>query len=198
MTTSFTVSWDYLCPFARNVHEHLLAGLEAGAEWDLTFAPFSLGQAHVPEGEPSVFDVPESARYLHALAAGVTVRDHFPEQFPAFHAAMFAARHDDGRDIREESVVREVIAEQGLDPDAVIGRFAESAAKIRESHEAAVRDHAMFGVPTFVKGDRAVFVRLMDRPAGDAKKGLETIEGVLRIFEEMPTLNEYKFTKIPR
>ena len=198
MTTSFAVSWDYLCPFARNAHEHLLAGLEAGADWDLTFTPFSLGQAKVAEGDPSIFDAPDGRRWLHALAAGVTVRDHFPEQFHAFHAAMFAARHDQGRDLREEAVVREVVAEQGLDPEAVAARFDESAEKIRSEHEVVVRDHAMFGVPTFVKGDRAVFVRLMDRPGGDAKKGLETIEGVLRIFEEMPTLNEYKFTKIPR
>ena len=198
MTTSFAVSWDYLCPFARNAHEHLLAGLEAGADWDLTFTPFSLGQVHVAEGDPSVFELPEGARFLYALAAGVTVRDHFPEQFRTFHREMFAARHDQGRDLRDDTIVREVIAEQGLDPEAVSGKFDESVAKIREAHEAAVREHAMFGVPTFVKGDRAVFVRLMDRPGDDAKKGLETIEGVLRIFEEMPTLNEFKYTKIPR
>lgn len=198
MTTSFTVSWDYLCPFARNAHEHLLAGLDAGAEWDITFQPFSLGEAHVEEGQPSIFGLPEGRRWLYALAAGVVVRDHFPDKFPAFHAAMFAARHDQGRDIREESVVREVIAEQGLDADAVMSKLDGAVATIRDEHSASVAKHKMFGVPTFVVGDRAVFVRLMDRPGADAKKGLESIEGVLRIAEEMPTLNEYKFTKIPR
>lgn len=198
MTTSFAVSWDYLCPFARNAHEHLLAALEAGADWDVTFQPFSLGQAKVEDGQPSIFELPEGQRWLFALAAGVAVRDHFPEQFRAFHAAMFAARHDEGRDIREESVVREVLTEQGLDPDAVMSEFDESVGTIREEHAASVASHAMFGVPTFVVGDRAVFVRLMDRPGTDSKKGLESIEGVLRILEEMPTLNEYKFTKIPR
>ena len=198
MTTSFAVSWDYLCPFARNAHEHLLAGLDAGAEWDVTFLPFSLGEAHVREGEPSIFELPEGRKFLYALAAGVTVRDEYPDQFRAFHAAMFAARHDDGRDIREESVVREVLAEQGLDADAVMARFDDSVGKIRDSHRAAVTDLAMFGVPTFVLGDRAVFVRLMDRPGDDVKKGLESIEGVLGLFDEMPSLNEFKYTKIPR
>jgi len=42
---SFAVTWDYLCPFARNAHEHLVAGLEGGAPWDVTFSPFSLIQA---------------------------------------------------------------------------------------------------------------------------------------------------------
>lgn len=198
MTTSFAVSWDYLCPFARNANEHVMAGLEAGADWDVTFVPFSLGQAHVAEGDPEIFDLPDGRRWLYALAAGVTVRDHHPDKIPAVHRALFAARHDDGRDIREESVVKEVIAEQGLDADAVADRFTESVAKIRTAHMAAVSDHAMFGVPTFVVGDRAVFVRLMDRPGDDPKKGLETIEGVLRLFEEFPSLNEFKYTSIPR
>ena len=198
MTTSFAVSWDYLCPFARNAHEHLLAGLEAGAEWNVAFQPFSLGEAHVEEGQPSIFGLAEGQRWLWALAAGVIVRDHYPEKFRTFHAAMFAARHDEGRDIREESVVREVLTEQGLDADAVMSKFDDAVATIREEHSAAVAEHAMFGVPTFVVGDRAVFVRLMDRPGTDNKKGLESIEGVLRILEEMPTLNEYKLTKITR
>jgi hypothetical protein len=48
---AFAVTWDYRCPFARNAHEHVLDGLAAGAEWDVTFLPFSLGQVHVV-GQP--------------------------------------------------------------------------------------------------------------------------------------------------
>ena len=198
MTISFAVSWDYLCPFARNAHEHLLAGLEGGASWDVTFTAFSLGQAHVAEGEPDIWDLPEAQRYLYALAAGVTVRDTEPDRFPAFHHAMFGARHDAGRDIREESVVREVVTEQGLDADTVFDHFDKAVATIRDEHTSAVTEHAMFGVPTFVAGDRAVFVRLMNRPEGNSEKATQTIDGVMRVFEEMPNLNEYKFTKIPR
>lgn len=198
MTTSFAVSWDYLCPFARNAHEHLLAGMEAGADWDVKFLAFSLGEAHVAEGDPSVFDIEDGRKFLYALAAGVTVRDEHPEKFPDFHRGMFAARHDDKRDIRDDAVVREVLNEQGLDAEAISAKFDEAVAKIRAEHRAAVADHAMFGVPTFVLGERAVFVRLMDRPGDEAKKGLEAVEGVLRILEEMPTLNEFKYTKIAR
>ena len=39
--TSFAVSWDYRCPFARNAHEHLVDGLRGGANWDVTWVPFS-------------------------------------------------------------------------------------------------------------------------------------------------------------
>lgn len=198
MTVSFAVSWDYLCPFARNAHEHVLAGIEAGGDWNVAFHAFSLRESHVADGEPSIFDDAAGRKHLYALAAGVTVRDHYPEHFSRIHKAMFAARHDDKRDIRDEAVVREVLNEQGLDAGAVMGKLDDAVANIQEEHHRAVDDHAMFGVPTFVLGDKAVFVRLMDRPGADATKGVEAVEGVLRILQEMPTLNELKYTKIPR
>jgi len=198
VATQFAISWDYLCPFARNAHEHVMAGLEAGADWDVEFRPFSLGQAHVEEGEEAVFDRPDGAVYLHALAAGVTIRDHYPDKFLGFHRAMFSARHDQSRDIKDPSVVAEVLESQGLDSSKVSARYEESVEKIRKSHSAAVSDSAMFGVPTFVVGDRAVFVRLMDRPGEDPSRGRETIEGVLALFRDLPTLNEFKQTQIAR
>ena len=47
MSTSFAVTWDYSCPFARIGHQHVLAGVRDGADWDVHFVPFSLGQMHV-------------------------------------------------------------------------------------------------------------------------------------------------------
>ena len=44
--------FDYRCPFARNGHESVVAGLRDGRDWDVTFVPFSLDQVHVEEGEP--------------------------------------------------------------------------------------------------------------------------------------------------
>lgn len=198
MTTRFEISWDYLCPFARNANEHVLAGLEAGADWEVEFRPFCLGQVHVEEGQPSVFDREDGGQYLFALAAGVTVRDEHPDHFPRFHAAMFSARHDQSRNIKDESVVREVITEQGLDADEVMAGFGRAVETIRKSHTSAVQDLAMFGVPTFVVGDRAVFVRLMDRPGNDDDHGRRTVEEVLSTLDRLPALNEFKFTRIPR
>ena len=39
---------------------------------------------------------------------------------------------------------------------------------VRKEHEAAVAESNVWGVPTFVQGDRAVFVRLMNSPTDDA------------------------------
>jgi len=196
----FTVSWDYRCPFARNAHEHLITALRSGADWDVTFTPFSLTQSHVPEGEPSVWDNPNKARDLLALNAGVVVRDRFPERFLDAHEALFAARHDKAGDIREELVVRTALESVGVDADAVFAELKEPWVdeEVRRTHEWEVGTHEMFGVPTFIVGDRAVFVRLMNRPAGDEKVARDTIEHVVALIDGNPEINEFKHTSIWR
>ena len=73
--------------------------------WDVTFLPFSLSQVHVPEGGAPVWDDPAKAKDLLALAAGVVVRDQYPDRFLDAHVALFAARHDQGLDLRLPDVV---------------------------------------------------------------------------------------------
>jgi hypothetical protein len=195
---SFAVTWDYRCPFARNAHEHLAAALAAGADWDVTFLPFSLSQAHVPEGGSPVWDDPDKAKDLLALAAGVVVRDQYPDQFLDAHIALFSARHDDGLDLRKPDVVASVLERVGVPGDKVVAEVATGAVvqDIRRAHEHAVGQLDVFGVPTFIVGDDAVFVRLMSRPGGDAALAQRTVQGVLDLFETMPALNEFKYTKL--
>ena len=201
MTTAFAVSWDYRCPFARNAHEHLVEALQAGADWDVTFIPFSLNQVHVADhGDPDVWDDPSKASALLAMEVGIVVRDRHPDKFLGVHLALFKARHEEGRDIREESILREILTEQGVDPDAVFTEIAEGwpLEQFRKEHEAAAGDHKVWGVPTFVKDDQSVFVRLMTRPRGDAALATKTIERVVDLVGGFPELNEFKHTSIPR
>ncbi|MBV8297684.1 MAG: DsbA family protein [Acidimicrobiia bacterium] len=200
MTTSFAVTWDYRCPFARNASEHILTALEAGADWDVTWVPFSLNQAHVEEGDPDVWDDPTKASGLLAMEAGIAVRDRWPEVFPAVQRALFAARHDAGRDIREADVISEVLAAHGADADEVLREIAggQPLKAFRTEHERAVADHHVFGVPTFMADGQAVFVRVMDRPKGDAERARTTIEHILDLLTGWPELNEFKHTSIPR
>lgn len=197
---TFAVTWDYRCPFARNAHEHVVTALEAGAPWDVTFVPFSLRQMHVDEGRPSVWDDPTQDTGLLALQAGVAVRDHAPDRFLAVHRALFAARHDDALDFREEAVVRDVLAAQGVDPTEVFDHITsgETLATIRKEHEWAESAHQVWGVPTFIAGDRGVFVRLMHRPDGDGALARRTIERVFDLVAGFPELNEFKQTHVPR
>ncbi|HVT42731.1 MAG TPA: DsbA family protein [Acidimicrobiales bacterium] len=196
--TTFAVNWDYRCPFARNAHEHLMAGLADGAPWDVTFEPFSLSQVHVPEGGTPVWEDPAKAKDLLALGAGVVVRDQYRDSFLTAHRALFKARHDDGVDLRLPEAVAGVLDDVGL-PGATIVEEARSGApfdEIRRAHEIAVTKWEAFGVPTFFVGDHAVFVRLMSRPHGDAALARRTIDGVLQIFETLPDLNEFKHTSL--
>ena len=62
----------------------------------------------------------------------------------------------------------------------------------------AVADHDAFGVPTFISGEEAVFVRIMTRPEGDAARATTTIERILELLEDHVELNEFKRTSIPR
>ncbi len=198
MTVSFAVSWDYRCPFARNAHEHLVEGLRSGADWDVRFVPYSLNQAHIEEDGVDVWDDPTKVEALLAMEAAIVVRDRFPDRFLDVHAALFKARHDEGRDIREEAVLRTILGEQGVDGDAVFTEIEDGwpREQFRKEHEAAAGEHQVWGVPTFIQGDSAVFVRLMTRPQGDAELARTTIERVVDLVGGFPELNEFKHTSI--
>jgi len=196
----FAVTRDYLCPFARNAHEHVVAALADGAEWEVTFVPFSLSQAHVPEGGTPVWEDPAKAKDLLALSAGLVARDQYPDRFLEAHLALFTARHDDGLDLRVPEVVAGVLDGAGVPGDKVLAEVESGAPvqELRRAHEEAVSRWNVFGVPTFVVDVRAVFIRLMSRPAGDAALARRTVEGVLSLFDSMPELNEFKYTTLDR
>jgi predicted DsbA family dithiol-disulfide isomerase len=200
VVTHFTATWDYRCPFARNAHEHLITGLRDGADWDVRFVPFSLGQVHVAEGEPDVWLRPESDSGLLALQVAVVVRDRFPDRFLDVHEALFALRHDEGRHLEDEADVRRVLTQRSVDADAVFAEVATGAAlaTVRDEHTAAADDHDVWGVPTFVQGDEAVFVRLMTRPRGDAELARRTIDRLVDLLGGFPELNEFKHTSLKR
>jgi predicted DsbA family dithiol-disulfide isomerase len=192
---SVAVTFDYRCPFAYNGNLAVINAIRGGSDIDFRFVPFSLDQVHVPEGEPPMW---ERARHewgtgTTALLFGIAIRDSFPEHFLDAHLALFAARHDHGKQLGKEDVVREAIASVGLDVDAVAEvAFSGAALKTLETeHEEMVHDHAVFGVPTFVEGDQAVFIRFMERGrVDDLERSLDLLD--------WSRLNEFKRTKLPR
>lgn len=196
----FAINWDYRCPFARNAHEHLAAALQGGADWDVEFIPFSLSQSHIEEGELSVWDDPSLATELLAVAAGMVVNERHPEVFLDVHVDLFAARHDDAKDIREWSVIAEVLTRHGIDAATILEEIEQGDVlkRFRDAHERTVSELAVFGVPTFFVDDSATFVRVMTRPRGDRPLARDTIERILSIAGDHPEFNEIKRTTIPR
>lgn len=195
---TFSVNWDYRCPFARNAHEHLLAGLDGGAEWDVRFVVFSLEQSHVEEGGTPVWDEPDRHPGLAANLAGVVVREKQPEDFLAVHGALFAARHDQALDLRDRPILSRVLDDAGVDGDAVLSEVDAGwpLEILKTEHSDTVERLGAFGVPTFMSDERAVFVRLMNRPVGDSALAISTIERVLDLIGGWPELNEFKHTTV--
>ncbi|HVV36186.1 MAG TPA: DsbA family protein [Acidimicrobiales bacterium] len=195
----FDITYDYRCPWARNMHEHVVAALKAGAEWDVTFLPFSLNQAHVEEGGTPVWDNPEAGPALLAGLVSLVVRDEYPDAFLDAHHALFSARHDKQLDTRDPAVISEALASVGLDEAKILAAAPERNEQFREIHTRAVSEHQVFGVPTFIVGDAATFVRLRSRPDADnPAASIGVVERVLALMTEWPELNEFKWTSIPR
>ena len=195
MARQFAVSFDYRCPFARNGHESVVAGLREGRDWDVRFVPFSLDQVHGEEGETPVWEREPDVWGTGVLALlwGIAVRDSFADHFLDWHVAAFAARHDEGRQIAKADVLADVAASVGLDPAAVAAEVASGRPLkvLAEEHTEADHRWHVFGVPTFIIGERAAFVRLMDRANADE------VDKVLDLLE-WTELNEFKHTSVPR
>jgi hypothetical protein len=199
MTVPFAVTWDYRCPFARNAHDHLVTAMQAGGDWDVTFLAFSLDQPHVEEGEPSVFDQPDRYPGLLANEAGIVVRDRQPERFLAVHHALFEARHAGAADLRKREVVAPILAANGVDPSSVWAEIDDGwpLETHRKEHTMVADNLSVFGVPTFIIGNDATFIRLLNRANGDTELAVGTMNRIVDLLTGWPELNEFKHTTVP-
>jgi 2-hydroxychromene-2-carboxylate isomerase len=199
MTLQFGITWDYRCPFARIVHKHVVDGLLEGADWKVDFVPFSLGQVHVEDGESPIWERPQDDTGILALQAAVVVRDTAPDVFPLVHRALFEARHAEGAQLREESVLRTLLEANGVDPDPVFAEVATGRPldTVREEHTRVATELDVWGVPTFMADGRAAFVRLMDLPINGAD-ARQSVERIVDLLTGWPSLNEFKHTSLDR
>ena len=198
MTRSFGLTFDYRCPFARLVHDHVVEGLRAGADWNVTFLPFCLGQAHVEYGEQDIWETPERDSGLLALQLAISLRDQQPDALLNYHQMMFNYRHVSGGNLNDRAKITSIIESAGGNAmqafaDVESGR---TLGVVREEHTKYVNSHEVWGTPTFVVEDKAVFVRLLDHAHGDGAIARRTIDRILDDIE-WPILNEFKHTSIP-
>jgi predicted DsbA family dithiol-disulfide isomerase len=192
---SVAVTFDYRCPFAYNGNLAVVNAIRAGSDVEFRFVPFSLDQVHVEEGAAAMWDrdPEEWGSGVVALLYGLAVRDAFSDQFFDAHLALFAARHEHGLQLKDEAVLRDAVASAGLDPDAV-AEEAWSGRPLKtlgDEHTDSVDRFGVFGVPTYLEGDQAAFVRFMKRgDVADLERMLE--------FLQWGDLNEFKRPRIPR
>ena len=196
MARSFTLTYDYLCPFAHIANEVVIESIDRGDDVDVRFSPFSLTENSSASSDRRVWELPPGPGMpsgVLALLWSLAVRDAQPERFASFHLAVFGARHDDGADINDPSVLASIARSIGVDVNEIEQAVASGrpSRKLADEHTSLVEEHGVFGVPTFISGDEAVFVRFMERhKASDLDRVLSMIDD--------PTINEFKRTRIPR
>jgi len=192
----FTITYDYLCPFARIANETLIEAIRSGHPFEPTFSPFSLHQNSLAPDATPVWDRPVD-RHLGsgvlALLWSVAVRDGLPRRFADLHLALFSGRHDAGVDLSDPVVLEEIAASVDVDADEVRALIATGAPmealRLEQTH--MVERHGVFGVPTFIAGDEAVFVRFMERHR------IDDLERVIDMIT-WTNVNEFKRTRVPR
>jgi protein-disulfide isomerase-like protein with CxxC motif len=196
---SFDLSFDYRCPFAKNIHLHVIEALRAGADFEVNFAPWSLSQGGREDDALDVWNDPAYDADLLSLAASVSVRDHQSEYFLDAHEALFRARHDRAIRLTTLDEISNVLAPLGVDMAIVAADVASRRPHdvIAASHKEFDRFEA-FGVPTFVVNDDATFVRYMSEPSDDPAQSVELINALLAMMTNRPDLNEFKHTQLPR
>ena len=193
----FGITYDYLCPFARNANEHVVAALRTGAAWEVAFVPFSLTQAKASETGQPRWDAPAVLRRsgLLALAVAEMVREQAPERFLDVHLELFALRHDRAEDLRDPGPIAQALGRVGL-PTSLVDRAEDGLDALRTAHESMV-EREVWGVPTLLGRSRAVFVRLLDRPGPDATDSVERIGRLVGMVDDEPMLHEFKQVDLP-
>jgi hypothetical protein len=179
------------------MHLHVVTALQNGANFEVQFLPWSLSQGY-REGDLDVWDDPGKDGDLVALAASVSVRDQQPEHFLNAHRALFEARHLHANRLHTFDEVASVLSSVHVDVEAVAADIETRRPHqlIGESHR-RLEPYEVFGVPTFVIGDDAVFVRYMEPPTNDVSASIDLVGGIVDMMVARPSLNEFKHTKLP-
>jgi hypothetical protein len=196
--THFDLSYDYRCPFAKNIHLHVLRALEAGADFDVRFVPWTLSQGHREDGAPDVWADRARDADLLSLAVGVSIHDQQPDAFAAAHGALFRARHERGiRLVDLDEIAR------GLDGVDVDLEAVRADVESRRPHEVIASSYheferyEAFGVPTFVVDGDATFVRYMTGPTDNPYDSVKIIDSLITLMANESDLNEFKHTRLP-
>ena len=157
---------------------------------------FSLDQQNSEKGPDfMMWEHPDySSRSIPALVAAKAAENQGEPLFLRFHLATFEARHDQGKDIADRKVLRDIAKYAGLDPV----RFEQDMAReetwraVGEDHIESKREYGVFGVPTLVFGQRqAVFVKLESIPESKEER-ISLFELIYGMGVRRPYLLELK------
>lgn len=175
--------YDYGSPYSY-LANHQLPGLCERTGCELVYRPMLLGGVFKATGNQSPFlekveakrryGAVEMQRWVEIYGAPFRSNPHFPINtlqlmraahaavregvFEAFHAAVYPAFWEQGLDLGDEAVLREVLGRAGLDAGKIVAGAALPEIKqalLAATEEAVAR--GVFGAPTFFAGDEMFF-----------------------------------------
>jgi DSBA-like thioredoxin domain len=194
---AFQLSYDYRCPFAKNIHLHVVIALRAGADFDVTFVPWTMSQGYRVDGAPDVWDDPARDPEHLALAVSTSIRDLMPERFLDAHEALFRARHERAIRLVNDREITEALEGLQLDLKPIYEDVASRRPhKVIGESFREFEQYEAFGVPTFVVDGDATFVRYMNPPTDDPTASISVIESLISLMSNESALNEFKHTKV--
>lgn len=176
MSLKVTVYSDYICPFcyvAALRMERLGRELDLEVEWKgMEIHPETPSQGRVmppelqaklanPEGSVQFFAREEEMElkvpaFIPSSRLALEASEYAREQgkLAPFHRAVFAAYWEQGLNIGDSEVLRELAKQAGLDPEALETYLAEGKGRERlQANQQEAEERGVVGVPSFLFGD---------------------------------------------
>jgi predicted DsbA family dithiol-disulfide isomerase len=194
VATTFELFYDYRCPFVYRASVLLQNVRDSGERTlDVRWRYFSLAQVNSKDDGWTVWEAPESEHVKGRLAFKAAEAARRQDRFEDLHLPLLQARHRDRLDIDDVAVVERVAVEAGLDLDRFRKDLAdpEIVYAIARDHQPAVKEHGIFGTPTFLfPSGAAAYVRLSEAP--DGADALRIFDKIMSVAGDEPRILEIK------
>jgi len=170
-----------------------------GHRLQVTWRSFLLEQANRTnrEAEPEwrIWEQPDDypSRGLWAFRAAEAARNQGPAAYDRYHMALLRAKHEEGRDIADRKVLRDVAEQQSLDLEQFQADLTDRRLlrRIGADHTRAVQQLDIFGTPTFVFGSgRVAYVKMLPPPPRE--QALALFDAIRTLVADSPTVLEVK------
>lgn len=153
--------FDYTCSYSYKAWlwlEEVASGHKISVEW----RPFLLKEVNREPGERSYFDreTIESVALL-ALALSIAARG---QHHTTYHERTFRAMHED-EERPDEAGIYEIARDAGVDVDAFRNEQRRWIEAVASEHRLATTRWGVFGTPTLVIEENAVYLKLDSPPA---------------------------------
>ncbi len=154
---------------------------------------FSLTQVNSQREGWTVWAAPAGEPVTGRLAFQAAEAARRQGRFDQLHRALLEARHRDDLDLDDPAVIEKTAENAGLNlrrlrKDTAAPDILEA---LRNDHQHAVREHGVFGTPTFVfPNGAAAYVRV--RPAPEGQAALDLFDQLTRTIPGEPYVLEIK------